>query len=118
MSKRFNNSTSGYSATSQAPVVHQIEEMHEIIQNLNYELMAKDSKEWTLEEKTEVLMKSHEEQSERIHKQVELMYKQNEQMQFIIQHIQMNNPISSSSDPTISGHHKGYHIRDDILEED
>jgi len=35
--------------------------MHEIIQKLNNELMAKDAKEWTLEEKMEVLTKSHEE---------------------------------------------------------
>ena len=30
----------------------------------------------------------------------------------------MTNPISGSSDPTTSGHHKGNHIRDDSSEED
>jgi len=45
------------------------------------------------------------------------MRKQNEHMQLIIQHIQMNNPILGSSDPTKNGHHKGYHIRDDNFEE-
>ena len=59
-------------------------------------------------------MKSHEEQSERMHRQAELMRKQNEQ----IQHIQMNNPISDSSDPTTSGHHKGDHVRNDNSGED
>ena len=63
-------------------------------------------------------MKSHEEQSERMHKKTELMCKQNEQMQPIIQDIQINNPILGSSDPTTSGHHKGDHIRDDSSEED
>jgi len=53
-----------------------------------------------------------------MHKQDELMHKQNEQMQLIIQHIQMNNLISGSLDPTTSGHHKGDHIRDDSSEED
>jgi len=36
-------------AISQAPVVHQIEKICEIIQKLNDELMAKDVKEQTLE---------------------------------------------------------------------
>jgi len=80
--------------------------------------MTKHVKERTLEEKMELLMKTHEEQSERMHKQDELMRKQNEQMQLIIQHIQMNNPISGSSDLTTRGHHKGDHIRDDISKED
>ena len=35
-----------------------------------------------------------------------------------IQHIQMHNPISGSSDPTINGHHKEDHIRDENSEED
>jgi len=51
-------------------------------------------------------MKTHEEQSER-------MRKQDEQMQQIMQHIQMNNPISGSSNPTTSGHHQGDNIGDD-----
>jgi len=118
LSKRFNSSTSAHSATSQALVFHQIEEMCEIIQKLNDELMTKHVKKRTLKEKMELLMKTHEEQSERMHKQDELMHKQNEQMhkqnehmQLIIQHIQMNNPILGSSDPTTSGNHKGDHIR-------
>ncbi|ESW05059.1 hypothetical protein PHAVU_011G148600 [Phaseolus vulgaris] len=105
LSKRFNSSTSPHSAASQAPVVHQIEEMREIIQKLNDELMTKRVKEGTLEEKMEVLMKTHEEQSER-------MRKQDEKMQLILQHIQMNNPASGSLDPTTSGHHKGDQSRD------
>jgi len=56
------------------------------------------------------LTKTHEEQSERMHKQ-------DEQMQLILQHIQINNPASGSSDPTTSGHHEGDHIRDDSSEE-
>jgi len=80
LSKRFNSSTSVHSATSQASIVHQIEEMREIIQKLTDELMTKLVKEWTLEEKMELLMKTHEEQSER-------MSKQDEQMQLILQHI-------------------------------
>jgi len=59
----------------------------------------------------ELLMKTHEEQSER-------MRKQDEQMQLILQHIQMNNPASGTSDPTTGGHHKRDHIRDDNSEED
>jgi len=118
LSKRFNSSTSAHSTTSQALVVHQIEEMREIIQKLNDELMTKHVKERTLEEKMELLMKTHEEQSERMRKQDELMRKQNEQMQQIMQHIQINNPISGSSNPITSGHHKGDNIRDDSSEED
>ena len=72
--------TSAHSATSQALLVHQIEEMRETIQKLNVELMAKDVMVRTLEEKMELLMKNHEKQSERMHKQDELMCKQNEQM--------------------------------------
>ena len=71
LSKRFNSSTSVHSATSQAPVVHQIEEIREIIQKLNDELMTKRVKERTLEEKMELLMKTHEEQSDRMRKQDE-----------------------------------------------
>ena len=132
LSKRFNSSTSAHLTTSQAPVVHQIEEMHEIIQKLNNELMTKHVKERSLEEKMELLMKNHEEQSERMRKQDEFMRKQNElmrkqneqmckqneHMQQIMQHIQINNPISGSSNPTTSGHHKGDNIRDDSSEED
>jgi len=56
-------------------------------------------------------MKTHEEQSERMHKQ-------DEKMQLILQHIQMNNLASGSSDPTTSEHHKGDQSRDDSSEED
>jgi len=56
--------------------------------------MTKHVKEQTLEEKMKLLMKTNEEQSERMRKQDELMCKQNEHTQLIIQHIQMNNPIS------------------------
>ena len=94
MSKRFNSSTSVHYATSQAPVVHQIEEMCEIIQKLNDELMTKHVKERTLEEKMKLLMKTHEDKNEHMRKQDELMRKQNEHMQLITQHVQMNNPIS------------------------
>jgi len=80
LSKRFNSSTSAHLTTSQAPVVHQIEEMHEIIQKLNNELMTKHVKERSLEQKMELLMKTHEEQSERMCKQDEFMRKQNEHM--------------------------------------
>jgi len=118
LSKRFNSSRSAHSTTSQAPIIHQIEEMHEIIQKLNDELMTKHVKERNLEEKMELLMKTHEEQSERMRKQDDLMHKQNEQMQQIMQHIQMNNLISGCSNPTTSGHHKGDNIRDDSSEED
>jgi len=118
LSKRFHSSTSAHSTTSQTPLVHQIEEMREIIPKLNDELVTKHVKERTLEEKMELLMETHEEQSERMHKQDDLMRKQNEQMQQIMQHIQMNNPISGSSNPTTSGHHKGDNIRDDNSEED
>jgi len=92
--------------------------MREIIQNLNDELMVKDAKKQTLEDKMELLMKNHEEQSECMHKQDELMRKQNEQMQLNIQHNQMNNLISGSSDPITSGHHKGDYIRHDNSKED
>jgi len=44
-SKTFNSSTSAHSATSEAPVVHQIGEMHETIQKLNVEQMTKDVKD-------------------------------------------------------------------------
>ncbi|XP_068466454.1 uncharacterized protein [Phaseolus vulgaris] len=111
LSKRFNSSTIAHSTTSQAPIVHQIEEMREIIQKLNDELRTKHVKERTLEEKMELLMKTREEKSERMHKQ-------DEQMQQIMQHIQMNNPISGSSNPTTSGHHQGDNIGDDSSEED
>jgi len=65
LSKRFTTSTCAYSNTSQTPVDHGIEEMRETIQKLNVELMAKDAKERTLEEKMEHMTKNHEQQSVR-----------------------------------------------------
>ncbi|KAL5124131.1 hypothetical protein HKD37_02G004584 [Glycine soja] len=50
LSKRFSCSKST-SSTSTAPVEDQIEEMHETINKLNVELLAKANKEKTLEEK-------------------------------------------------------------------
>jgi len=58
--KRFNSFTSAHPATNQALVVYQIEEMCETIQKLNVELMEKDAKEQTLEEKIEQSMKNHQ----------------------------------------------------------
>jgi len=52
LSKKFYSSAGAHSSTSQAPVVHQIEEMSETIQKLNAELMAKNAKEKTLAEKS------------------------------------------------------------------
>ena len=103
LSKRFTTSTSAYSSTSQTPVVHQIEEMHETIQKLNVELMVKDAKERTLEEKMEHLMKNHEQQSERMGQQDEKMHQQHEQMKLILQHIQLKSPMPTTpSDPPSS----------------
>jgi len=57
--KKFYSSAGAPSSTSQAPVIHQMEEMCETIQKLNVELMAKNAKEKTLEEKVEHLLKNH-----------------------------------------------------------
>jgi len=67
LSKKFYSSTGAHSSTSQALVVHQIEDACETIQKLNAELMAKNAKEKTLEEKVEQLLKNHAEQSECMH---------------------------------------------------
>ena len=100
LNKRFTISTSAYSSTSQTPVVHQIEEMCETIQKLNVELMAKDAKERTLEEKMKHLIKNHEQQSEHMCQQDEQMRQQNEQMKLILQHIQLKSPmLTTPSDP-------------------
>jgi len=77
LSKKFYSSAGAHSYTSQAPVVHQIEEMRETIQKLNVELMTKNAKEKTLEEKVEHLLKNLAEQSERMHEQNERMRQQN-----------------------------------------
>ena len=67
LSKKFYSSTGAHSSTTQALVVHQIEDACETIQKLNAELMAKNAKEKTLEEKVEQLLKNHAEQSECMH---------------------------------------------------
>jgi len=59
LSKRFTTSIGAYSSTTQTPIVHEIEEMCETIQKLNAELLAKDAKKRTLEEKMKHLMKNH-----------------------------------------------------------
>ena len=99
LSKNFYNSVGAHSSTSQALVVHQIEEMRETIQKLNAELMAKNAKENTLEEKVEHLLKDHAEQSERMHEQNERMRQQDEQMKLILQHIHLKNVVPGPSDP-------------------
>ena len=100
LSKRFTTSIGAYSSTSQTPIVHQIEEMCETIQKLNVELMAKDAKERTLEEKMKHLIKNHEQQSEHMCQQDEQMRQQNEQMKLILQHIQLKSPmLTTPSDP-------------------
>jgi len=55
LSKRFTFSKTVDSTTNQPFVVHQIEEMHKIVQKLNAELMTKHTKEQTLEEKGGVI---------------------------------------------------------------
>jgi len=55
-------------------------------------------------------MKNHEQQSG-------CMSKQDEHMQLILQHIQMNNSISDPSDYTTSKRHKGDHIIYDSAKE-
>jgi len=39
-------------------------------------------------------------------------------MKLILQHIQVNNLMSSPSNPTPNGHHREDHIRDDNVYED
>ena len=107
LSKRFTTSIGAYSSTNQTPIVHQIEEMRETIQKLNVELMAKDAKVRTLEEKMEHLMKNHKQLSECIHQQDEQMRQQNEQMcqqneqmKLILHHIQLKSSMPTPpSDP-------------------
>ncbi|KAG4997044.1 hypothetical protein JHK84_028067 [Glycine max] len=63
LSKRFSCSKLALS-TSIAPVEDQIEEMHETINKLNVELLAKANKEKTLEKKMLRLMENHDHQSQ------------------------------------------------------
>jgi len=68
--------------------------MPETIQKLNVEFVAKYTKERTLEEKMEQMVKDHEQ-----------MMKDQEEMKLILQHIQVNNLMSHHSNPTPNGHH-------------
>ena len=65
LSKRFSCSKS-VPSTSIAPVENQIEEMRETINKLNAELLAKENKEKTLEEKMLQLMENHNNQSQKM----------------------------------------------------
>ena len=69
LSKRFCFSKSAPS-TSIAPVDNQIEEMRETINKLNVELLAKENKEKTLEEKMLQLMETHDHQSQEMRQQM------------------------------------------------
>ena len=112
LSKKFHSYVGAHSSTSQAPVVHQIEEMRETIQKLNAELMAKNAKEKTLEEKVEHLLKNHAEQSERMHEQNERIRQQDEQMKLILQHTHLKNVVPGPSDPTTIRDDRVDHIAD------
>jgi len=59
LSKRFTSFKSVNSTTNQPLLVHQLENMRETIQKLNVELMAKNVKERTLEEKMDQLILDH-----------------------------------------------------------
>ena len=69
MSKMFSCSKSATS-NSIAPVEDQIEEMRETINKLNVELLAKENKEKTLEEKMLQLMETHDHQSQEMRQQM------------------------------------------------
>jgi len=69
LSKMFSCSKSATS-TSIAPVEDQIEEMRETINKLNVELLAKENKEKTLEEKMLQLMETHDHQSQEMRQQM------------------------------------------------
>jgi len=108
LSKRFTSSTSVDSTTSQPSLVYQIEEMCEIIQKLNVELTSKNAKEQTLEKKLEQMVKDHKQ-----------MMTDQEEMKLILQHIQVNNVMSSDpSNSTPNKHHREGHIRDDNADDD
>jgi len=89
--KRFTSSKSFDSTTNQPLIVHQIEEMRETIQKLNVELMAKNVKEQTLEEKKDQLITDHEE------------------MKSVFRHIQVDNFMSGSSNRTPDEHYREDH---------
>ena len=91
LSKRFTSSKSIDSTTNQPLLVHQIEKMREIIEKLNVELMAKNVKEQTLEEKMDQLITDHE------------------QMKPVFQHIQVDNLMPSPSNRTPDEHHRQNH---------
>ena len=93
LSKRFTPSTFAHSSTSQALMVHEIEEMRETIQKLNGELKAKDK---TFDEKMAQLMQDNEQQKERIRQQ-------EEHMKLILQHIKLSNLMPSPFDPPDNG---------------
>jgi len=106
LSKRFSCSKST-SSTSTAPVEDQIEEMHETINKLNVELLAKANKEKTLEEKMLQMMENHDHQSQEMRQhmqqQNEQIRQQNEQMLRILQHLHIQSIISAPSpSPTIA----------------
>ena len=88
LSKRFTSSNSVDSTTNQPLLIHQIEEMRETIQRLNIELMTKNLKERTLEEKMDQLMTDHE------------------QMKPVFQHIQVDNLMLGPSNRTPNEHHR------------
>ena len=91
LSKRFTFSKSVDSITNQPLVVHQIEEMRETIQKLNVELMAKNVKEQTLEEKIDQLITDHE------------------QMKPVFQHIQVDNLMPGPSNRNPDEYHREDH---------
>ena len=91
LSKRFTSSKSIDSTTNQPLLVHQIEKMREIIEKLNVELMAKNVKEQTLEEKMDQLITDHG------------------QMKPVFQHIQVDNLMPSPSNRTPDEHHRQNH---------
>ena len=106
LSKRFSCSKSGPS-NSIAPMEDQIEEMHETINKLNAELLAKANKEKTLEEKMLQMMENHDHQSQEMRQQMqeqnEKIRQQNEQMKRILQHLHIQSIIPAPSlSPTIA----------------
>ena len=111
LSKRFSCTKSASSALSQSHVAEQIEEMRETIQKLNAELMTKNEKEKTLEETMGKLIEDHKQQSEQ-------MRLQNERMEFLLQHFNIQALMPSSTPPTtvvddIEHHNEDAEIHDD-----
>ncbi|RDX69905.1 hypothetical protein CR513_50922, partial [Mucuna pruriens] len=79
LSNKFIRSIRIQSNLIEMSMVQQLEEMHRTIHKLNNELITKEAKEKSLEEKVVQLMHNHEKQSEKIRQQ-------NEQTQLIIYH--------------------------------